>query len=631
MQFPKRFFKKVVGSALKQGDFDIELRCLGKRHDNDPMWPEQFWIRSVRELEKQWIEIEDRNQSGFDIHYTVLPRLRKFHGKKEHPLPEMLVVPCLWADLDVGAGKPYKRTIDALYRIRDTKPYPNIIVESGTGIHPYWLVEVCEVSRDRLERLLRVISETLGGDSGAARATRLMRVPNTINWKGGGKGKLAKARFMSSTRYRFKELEKLWKVSRSKTEGRAASNSENPGIIRTQDYYDLFQPHIKSLMRNGEWAKGLCPFHDDSNPSFSVNVRTGRWVCFACGIEGNWTDFKRRSQIADLDPHRDGSHLTEEFDWEKLPRFNPAKAPKTKWLVERIIPERGITMLIGAPGAFKSTFSVLLASAVSKGEEFLDFKTRKRRVLYLDNENPPDVLKSRNENMNLDMEANRKLRLWSMYDERPVPKILDKKLRSIVKKSVEEGKKVLIILDHWSSFLRAGDGGETTGQTSQLLQELKSVCAIGASVLLLHHTRKYYKDVEYGGNDLRAKCDAIHTLLLQEDAIDPRKRVIRMDSFLKRHGANSSLSFRPRIVNEEVVGFELTRDPRAEERAKKRGIIRELISKNSDMSQHKIVRKAQEHGLSRDEARDILKRGIGKHWKVKITAHGAKKYVLLED
>jgi hypothetical protein len=71
MRFPKRFFKKVVGNALKQGDFDIEVRCLGKRHDNDPMWPEQFLARSVRELEKQWIEIEDRNQSGFDIHYGM--------------------------------------------------------------------------------------------------------------------------------------------------------------------------------------------------------------------------------------------------------------------------------------------------------------------------------------------------------------------------------------------------------------------------------------------------------------------------------------------------------------------------------------------------------------------------------
>ncbi|MGC2702962.1 MAG: hypothetical protein WA361_00515, partial [Candidatus Acidiferrales bacterium] len=176
MEFPRRFFKKVVGSALKQGDFDIEVRCLGERNDDDPMWPKHYWAGSVRELEKQWIEIEDRNLSGFDIHYTVLPRLRKFHGKKEHPLPENPIVSCVWADLDVGEGKPYKCAMDALRRIRDTKPQPNIIVESGTGLHLYWLVELREVSKERLERLLRVIAEKLDGDSGAARAGRLMRV-----------------------------------------------------------------------------------------------------------------------------------------------------------------------------------------------------------------------------------------------------------------------------------------------------------------------------------------------------------------------------------------------------------------------------------------------------------------------
>lgn len=186
-------------------------------------------------------------------------------------------------------------------------------------------------------------------------------------------------------------------------------------------------------------------------------------------------------RLNDLENFSDGS---QSWAWHRLPRFNPAKAPKTNWLVEGLIPERAITLLVGAPGAFKSTFTLLLTDAVSKGEELLDRKTCKRRVLYLDNENPPDVLKARNESMRLEMEANRKLRLWSMYDERPVPKILDKKLREIVKKSVQENKKVLIILDHWSSFLRPGEGGETTGQVTRLLQELKYLCALGATLLL---------------------------------------------------------------------------------------------------------------------------------------------------
>lgn len=37
--------------------------------------------------------------------------------------------------------------------------------------------------------------------------------------------------------------------------------------------------------RNG-WALGLCPFHDDHNPSLSVNFQTGGFNCFACGAKG---------------------------------------------------------------------------------------------------------------------------------------------------------------------------------------------------------------------------------------------------------------------------------------------------------------------------------------------------------
>jgi hypothetical protein len=293
MRFPKRFFKSVVGSALKQGDLDVEVRCLGERHDNDPRWPKHYWARSVRELEKQWIEIEDRNRLGFDIHYTVLPRVPKFHGKKEHPLPERLIVSCIWADLDVGEGKPYKCAIDALRRIRDIKPQPNIFVESGTGLHLYWLVEIREVPKERLERLLRVIAEKLDGDSGAARAGRLMRVPNTVNWKGGGRGRLTEAHFGSSTRYRFKELERLWNVNEGGTVKRDESHAAR--------YFKLFADNLSGFNRSGNSAEAtaLCPFHPDRGPSFAVNLISGLWMCWAesCRAKGNVEQFCDRLQI----------------------------------------------------------------------------------------------------------------------------------------------------------------------------------------------------------------------------------------------------------------------------------------------------------------------------------------------
>jgi hypothetical protein len=42
-----------------------------------------------------------------------------------------------------------------------------------------------------------------------------------------------------------------------------------------------------SLRRHGKELRGLCPFHKDRNPSFSVNPDKGRWYCHACAVGGD--------------------------------------------------------------------------------------------------------------------------------------------------------------------------------------------------------------------------------------------------------------------------------------------------------------------------------------------------------
>jgi len=41
------------------------------------------------------------------------------------------------------------------------------------------------------------------------------------------------------------------------------------------------------LKKNGKSYFGLCPFHDDTTPSLSVNPSTNLWQCFACGAGGD--------------------------------------------------------------------------------------------------------------------------------------------------------------------------------------------------------------------------------------------------------------------------------------------------------------------------------------------------------
>lgn len=48
---------------------------------------------------------------------------------------------------------------------------------------------------------------------------------------------------------------------------------------------------IKKAKITGDQLIGLCPFHDDKNNSFSVNLKTGQWHCFAEDRGGNFLDF----------------------------------------------------------------------------------------------------------------------------------------------------------------------------------------------------------------------------------------------------------------------------------------------------------------------------------------------------
>lgn len=46
-----------------------------------------------------------------------------------------------------------------------------------------------------------------------------------------------------------------------------------------------------SLRKSGANYKGLCPFHDDRTPSFSVSPSRGIYKCFSCGKAGNVANF----------------------------------------------------------------------------------------------------------------------------------------------------------------------------------------------------------------------------------------------------------------------------------------------------------------------------------------------------
>ena len=49
------------------------------------------------------------------------------------------------------------------------------------------------------------------------------------------------------------------------------------------------------LIRKGREHQGLCPFHNEKTPSFTVNEDKGFYHCFGCGAHGDAIGFEMQS------------------------------------------------------------------------------------------------------------------------------------------------------------------------------------------------------------------------------------------------------------------------------------------------------------------------------------------------
>src|SRR5437899_8841519 len=82
------------------------------------------------------------------------------------------------------------------------------------------------------------------------------------------------------------------------SEGRAGGLIAEEAIRRVRERASLTEvvSDVVTLRRRGRSAVGLCPFHAEKTPSFTVSEERGFFHCFGCGVHGDVFAFVMRTE-----------------------------------------------------------------------------------------------------------------------------------------------------------------------------------------------------------------------------------------------------------------------------------------------------------------------------------------------
>lgn len=82
-------------------------------------------------------------------------------------------------------------------------------------------------------------------------------------------------------------------------------------IDRFVDYRAEYKAYVKKANISGDNLTGLCPFHAEKNPSFSVDLKTGKWHCLTEDTGGNFISFY--AQIHNIDNKEAFKQILEKY------------------------------------------------------------------------------------------------------------------------------------------------------------------------------------------------------------------------------------------------------------------------------------------------------------------------------
>jgi archaellum biogenesis ATPase FlaH len=292
-----------------------------------------------------------------------------------------------------------------------------------------------------------------------------------------------------------------------------------------------------------------------------------------------------------------------QFDLNRLPDLRDLDM-EISWLVEDLIPEGAVTLLTGDSGVGKSTLALTLAGAVAHGEPFLGLKTKKRKVLFVDGENPGSVVKERLNRLSIARTDG--LKIWGGWNK-VAP--MGPGCPSVIAWAKEH--QGLLVFD---SLIQFHPGSEQdSSETRKYMAYFRSLANLGATVLILHNTGKGENARQYrGSSDIKASVD--QALVLESvGESETRNRTLILKPFKSRIGDAQTLRIDFANGVFTVTSATVPAD---------RKILLDVVRANPNQSGRELTKRASAAGVPKSRSERLLVEGKKDGWLIVTQGRG---------
>lgn len=515
-------------------------------------------------------------------------------------------IPALWADVDVIKGSSSYDRFKEAYKNFPLKP--SIFVETGGGCHPYWLLREPVTFDDiaMVEDLLKRIAASLGGDRAATDASRILRIPGTLNHKYRPARRVTIGHFHPDKQYNLSDFDFLPRLENQ-------SKQEKPSSLPPEWQAEILQGVPKgerniSLTRlAGRYlGKGLLrgevlPILMDVNSRFNPPLAMKEVETI---LESVIKTDERNHREGETDAHPVG-------DPPVLPTLGDIYDMdiRVEWAVDKLIPKQGVTVLPGKGGIGKTWLQLQMGSNVADGVPFVgQLPVLKMPVYYVDFENSLATLHDR-----AIVLGKSGLRVWHVSNPVPPPRLDSKEWEQY--KKLPPG---LLIFD----TLRASQllDENSSRDMALVMMRLKELRDMGFTIILIHHTPKADERTYKGSTAIQDLCDHVLSLERVRSIGDDREADEDDWNLPLRLGVRGKTRYEPYsiyLIFNPTKGFEVAPDPDEDSLKTIHFLIVKFKEQNGTApNQSQIAAAVKDHGINPKRLYRLLRKGEGDYWRI---------------